>query len=73
MSTNPMIAPRDLRVLLRRFDEPDEIRATEKGKYEVLAFVATHSAEPRTSRAGGGPSTSGIPRGTAVPSSISVS
>ena len=36
MSTNPLIGNRDLRVLLRRFEEPDEIRAMKKGKYEVV-------------------------------------
>ena len=38
MSTNHKEASRDLRVLLRRFEEPDEIRAFEKGKYEVVSI-----------------------------------
>jgi quercetin dioxygenase-like cupin family protein len=31
-------APLDLRVILRRFEEPDEVRTMERGRYEVVTI-----------------------------------
>lgn len=31
-------APLDFRVILRRFEEPDEVRAMERGRYEIVTI-----------------------------------
>jgi len=43
-------------VILRRFEEPDEVREFIKGRLEIIRW-----AELRTSRGGGGRCTSGLP------------
>jgi hypothetical protein len=43
-------APQDMRVILRRFEEPDEVRRMEKGRYEVER-IAVRFLAPRHIRA----------------------
>lgn len=54
-------------VILKRFDQPDETRTFEKGKFELVHVGGLTTAGPATCPAGNGPFMSAKPSGrTAV-------
>ena len=48
----------DTAVILKRFEEPDEVRTFDKGRFEIVRIGGMRLAEPPTRRDGNGLSTS---------------